>query len=69
MRTLGIVLVQVVIAVLVAGLVMPALLFAVPFTRDAGPMVLAILVVLLFALLRLAWPQRSETSDHDGRRD
>lgn len=56
MRAFAIALIQVVIAVLVSGLVMPAILFSVPATRQAGPMVLAILVVLLFALLRLAWP-------------
>jgi len=58
MRAVGIVLIQVVIAVLVAGLVMPAVLFSVPQTRQAGPLVLVILVALLFGLLRLAWPQQ-----------
>ncbi len=58
MRAVGIVLIQVVIAVLVSGLVMPAILFAVPPTRQAGPLVLGILVALLFGLLRLAWPSK-----------
>ena len=57
MRAVGIVFIQVVIALLVSGLIMPAVLFSVPQTRQAGPLVLAILVALLFALLRLAWPQ------------
>jgi hypothetical protein len=56
MRAFVIGLIQVVIALLVSGLVMPAILFSVPATRQAGPMVLGILVVVLFALLRLAWP-------------
>ena len=62
MRALGIVLIQVVIALLVSGLVMPAVLFSVPETRKAGPLVLVILVVLLFGLLRLAWPQPKGTA-------
>ena len=66
MRGLGIVLVQVVIAVLVSGLVMPAVLFSVPQTRQAGPLVLVILVVLLFTLLRLAWPPPKTTTHSEG---
>ena len=70
MRAVGIVLIQVVIAVLVSGLVMPAVLFSVPQTREAGPVVLLILVALLFALLRLAWPQPKEKAHNDtDRRD
>jgi apolipoprotein N-acyltransferase len=70
MRWFAIVLVQVIIAVLVSGLVMPALLFTVPMTRQAGPMVLVILVALLFGLLRLAWPQPKDTAREDnGRRE
>ncbi len=56
MRAIGVVLAQVVIAVLVGGLVMPAVLFSVPQARRAGPLVLLLLVAVLFALLRLAWP-------------
>lgn len=69
MRAAGIVLIQVVIALLVSGLVMPAVLFSVPQTRQAGPLVLAILVALLFGLLRLAWPQPKGTvhSESDSR--
>ena len=59
-------LIQVVIAVLVSGLVMPAILFSVPPAREAGPMVLVILVVLLFALLRLAWPRPKAKTHHEG---
>ena len=66
MRGVGIVLLQVVIAVLVSGLVMPAVLFSVPQTRRAGPLVLAILVTLLFALLRLAWPQTKGNVHSEG---
>ena len=66
MRAVGIVLIQVVIAVLVSGLVMPALLFSVPQTRQAGPLVLVILVALLFALLRLAWPQPKGMTQNEG---
>lgn len=71
MRAVGIVLIQVVIAVLVSGLVMPAVLFSVPQTREAGPVVLVLLVAVLFALLRLAWPQPkgSPGSEGDGRRE
>jgi len=68
MRAVGIVLIQVVIAVLVSGLVMPAVLFSVPATREAGPLVLVILVVLLFALLRLAWPPPKGNA-HSGQRE
>ena len=58
MRAFGIVFVQILLAVLVAGLVMPAILFTVPRTREAGPLTLALLAGVLFALLRLAWPSR-----------
>jgi hypothetical protein len=66
MRAVGIVLVQVVIALLVSGLVMPAVLFSVPQTREAGPLVLVILVVLLFGLLRLAWPPAKGNTRSEG---
>ena len=70
MRAVGIVLIQVVIAVLVSGLVMPAVLFSVPATREAGPLVLVILVALLFGLLRLAWPQpKGNVHRDDGPRE
>lgn len=58
MRAFGIVFVQVLLAVLVAGLVMPAILFSVPRSREAGPLTLVLLAGVLFALLRLAWPSR-----------
>ena len=66
MRAVGIVFIQVVIAVLVAGLVMPAVLFSVPETREAGPLVLAVLVALLFGLLRLAWPPAKGNTHSEG---
>jgi hypothetical protein len=56
MRTLLVVLLQVVLAVVVAGALMPLLLFTVPATRSAGPAVLAAVVGLLFVALRLLWP-------------
>jgi hypothetical protein len=58
MRVFFVVLLQVVLAVLVSGLFMPAILFTVPQSRQAGPVVLLLLVAVLFALLRLAWPTR-----------
>jgi hypothetical protein len=58
MRAVGIVLVQVLIAVLVSGLVLPLVLFTVPQTRQSGVLVLLLLVGVLFALLRVAWPAR-----------
>jgi hypothetical protein len=54
-----VIVIQVVIAVLVAGLVLPAILFAIPTARTMGPAVLGILVVVLFLLLRLAWPRKT----------
>ncbi len=56
MRAFGIVFVQILLAVLVAGLVMPAVLFTVPQSRQAGPLTLVLLAGVLFALVRLAWP-------------
>jgi hypothetical protein len=58
MRVFIVMLVQIVISLLVAGLILPAILFSVPATREAGPVVLLLLVAVLFALLRLAWPVR-----------
>ena len=68
MRMVAIVFIQIVIAVLVSGLVMPAVLFSVPQTREAGPLVLVILMVLLFGLLRLAWPQSKGNAHGNGER-
>lgn len=53
-----VVVMQVVLAVLVAGAVLPAVLFAVPGARSAGPIIPAIVVAVLFVLLRLVWPKR-----------
>lgn len=58
MGVVVVMLIQGLIAFLVAGLVLPAILFAVPSTRTMGPGVLVIVVGVLFVLLRLAWPQR-----------
>lgn len=52
------VVIQVVLAVLVAGLILPAILFTVPATQTRGPMVLAIVVGLVFVLLRVVWPRK-----------
>ncbi|NQW05253.1 MAG: hypothetical protein HQ485_14700 [Acidobacteria bacterium] len=62
MRILVVLLIQVTLAVLVSGLILPAVLFAVPETRTAGPLPLAVLVGILFLLLRLAWPRRRENT-------
>jgi len=56
MRALGVVLAQIIIAVLAGGLILPAVLLSVPQTRRAGPLVLVLLVAVLFGFLRLAWP-------------
>lgn len=53
-----IVLLQVVLAVLLAGVLLPLLLVTVPAARSLGPAPLAIAVAVLFVLLRLAWPRR-----------
>lgn len=58
MRALGIVIVQILLAMLVSGLVMPALLLTVPQSREAGPLTLLLLAGVLFALLRAVWPSR-----------
>jgi hypothetical protein len=58
MRAFGIVLVQVLLAVFVSGLILPLLLFLVPQARQVGVLTLLLLVGLLFALLRVAWPAR-----------
>ena len=68
MRAIAVVFIQVVLAMLVGGLVMPAVLFSVPATREAGPLVLAILVAVFFALLRLAWPSSKANSNQEGHR-
>lgn len=69
MRAVAIILIQVVLALLVAGLAMPIFLSSVPQMREAGPLVLVFLVVILFALLRLAWPAaRGGTPGEDSSR-
>lgn len=56
-----IVLLQVVLALLLAGALLPLLLLTVPAARSLGPAPLAIAVAVIFILLRLAWPRRSHT--------
>lgn len=53
-----VVVIQVVLAVLVAGLILPAVLFAVPATQTRGPLALAVVVAAVFILLRLVWPRK-----------
>lgn len=71
MRAVVIGLIQVVLAVLVAGLAMPVLLVTVPGMREGGPLVLVFAVVILFVLLRLAWSAVSGGTPREGgsRRD
>ncbi len=54
-----VVFVQVVLAVLVAGLLLPAILFTVPATQTMGPLVMALVVAIMFILLRVAWPRKT----------
>lgn len=56
MRAVALILIQVVLALLVAGLAMPVLMVSVPQMREAGPLVLVFLVVILFVVVRLVWP-------------
>ncbi len=58
MGAVVVVLIQVVLAVLVAGLVLPAILFTVPPTQTRGPLVLAVVVGAVFVLLRVVWPRK-----------
>jgi hypothetical protein len=51
-----VVVIQVLLAVLIAGLVLPAVLFAVPATQSRGPLTLAVVVGAAFILLRVVWP-------------
>lgn len=53
-----VVVMQVVLSVIVTGAVLPAVLFAVPNTRSAGPVVPAIMVAVIFVVLRLVWPKQ-----------
>lgn len=53
-----VVIIQVVLAVLVAGLILPAILFAVPATQTRGPLALAVVVGVVFILLRVVWPRK-----------
>lgn len=53
-----VVVMQVVLAVLIAGLILPTILFAVPATQTRGPLVLAVVVGAMFILLRVVWPRK-----------
>ena len=60
MRNVGVVLTQVVVALLLAGLIAPAILAAIPALTEHGSGMWAILVLVLviFVLVRLVWPRR-----------
>lgn len=58
MRTFVMILLQVVLALVLAGAIMPLLMFAVPSTRSLGPAAVAIVVGVLFVVLRVLWPRR-----------
>lgn len=60
MRNVGVVLAQVVVALLLAGLIAPAILAAIPALTEHGSGMWAILVLVLviFVLVRLVWPRR-----------
>lgn len=57
MRALFIFVLQVVIAILVAGAIMPAVLMAIPQARSAGPVSLGAVMGLVFVGVRLLWPR------------
>jgi membrane protease YdiL (CAAX protease family) len=60
MRALGIIVLQILLAVLVSGLILPLLMFSVPQAREAGNLAPLLLAGVLFALVRVAWPSRKQ---------
>lgn len=60
MRNVGVVLAQVVVALLLAGVIAPAILAAMPALTEHGSGMWAILalVLVIFVLVRLVWPRR-----------
>jgi hypothetical protein len=60
MRSLAILVLQLVLSLLVVGAVMPAVLFSVAGARSprAGVAVTGTIMLAVFLMLRLAWPRR-----------
>ena len=60
MRNVGVVLAQVAVALLVTGVLAPALLAAIPSLTQSNKGLFAILacVAVIFLLVRLVWPRR-----------
>lgn len=60
MRNVGVVLAQVAVALLLTGVIAPAILAAMPSLTERRSGMLAILacVAVIFVLVRLVWPRR-----------
>jgi hypothetical protein len=58
MGAFSVIVLQVLLAVLVAGLLLPAILFAIPPAQTMGPAVMAIVAGVMFVLFRLVWPRK-----------
>ena len=60
MRNVGVILAQVVVSLLLAGVLAPAILAAMPSLAERGAGMLAILacIAVIFVLVRLVWPRR-----------
>jgi hypothetical protein len=63
MRTIGVIVLQLVISFSVTALVLPAVLFRLPSTRASafGPAVGLGLMAVIFLMLRLIWPRQHRT--------
>jgi hypothetical protein len=63
MRGVLLVIVQLVISLLVVGAVMPAVLLGVSSTRGprVGLVVTGTIAVVVFVMIRLAWPRRRQS--------
>lgn len=53
-----VVVLQVVLAVLVSGLLLPAILVTIPGAETRGPLILALVVGVMFIALRVVWPRK-----------
>jgi hypothetical protein len=60
MRAVLIILLQIVLAVILAGALTPLVLVAVPDAERAGPAVVGGVVGLCFVVLRFVWPRPRE---------
>jgi hypothetical protein len=60
MRTLGRTITQAIVSLLLAGVMIPAAVYAMPTlgSRGAGPYVLVGAPIALFVLIRMVWPQK-----------